>query len=49
VSADPDPARVDRDVVRFPIVGLDVWVNDPIAGVLVLQDGRSRRFVGWLG
>jgi hypothetical protein len=49
VAADPDPARADRATAGSPFVRLDVWLNDPIAGVLVLGDGRLRHFVGWLG
>jgi hypothetical protein len=49
VSADPDPVRPDRATTGVPFVRLDVWLDDPIAGVLVLCDGRSREFVGWMG
>jgi hypothetical protein len=42
------PARQDRASLRSPVVRLDIWLHDPIAGFLVRGDGRSRSFVGWV-
>jgi hypothetical protein len=41
-------ARHDRAGLRCPVVRLDIWLHDPIAGLLVRGDGRSRWFVGWV-
>jgi hypothetical protein len=41
-------ARQDRAGMRCPVVRLDVWLRDPIAGFLVRGDGRSCWFVGWV-
>jgi hypothetical protein len=40
--------RQDCASLRSPVVRLDIWLRDPIAGFLVRDDGRSRWFVGWV-
>jgi hypothetical protein len=49
MARDADCTGSDAAPARPPLVQFEVWRSDPIAGVLVLGDGCSRPFVGWLG
>jgi hypothetical protein len=49
MAVEPDARRDDSGIGARPIVRLDAGFGEPITGVLVLADGRSRTFIGWLG